>query len=213
MEAFKMSDSILNQGVQGISDLIVMPGLINVDFADVKTIMKGAGTALMGIGIGTGENRAEKAARDAISSPLIEQSIEGATGILFNIVGGIDLSMKEVDKAANIIRDIARQDANIIFGTSIDRRLDGQVKITVIATGFDAYEGGKDDFGFSAPTRPKSFAVDEVLKNAQTQGVTKPAVPVEPIHKHVPPKNVFKPEDFDGDFDDKYDIPAFLRGR
>ena len=119
LEAFKLSDSILNQGVQGISDLIVKPGLINVDFADVKTIMATAGTALMGIGIGTGENRAETAARASISSPLLEQSIEGAKGILFNISGGPDLTMKEVARAADIIREIANEDANIIFGTSI----------------------------------------------------------------------------------------------
>ena len=140
IEAFRLSDSVLNQGVQGISDLIVMPGLINVDFADVKTIMKDAGTALMGIGIGTGENRAEVAAKAAISSPLLEQSVEGAKGILFNISGGPDLTMREVDRAANIIRGIAGEEADIIFGTSIDDELTGQLKITVIATGFEVPE-------------------------------------------------------------------------
>src|SRR3989339_1053681 len=137
IEAFRLSDSVLNQGVQGISDLIVMPGLINVDFADVKTVMKDAGSALMGIGIGTGDARAEQAAKSAISSPLLEVSIEGATGILFNIIGGRDLTMKEVDIAARIIGQSASTDANIIFGTTIDDKMQDQIRITVIATGFD----------------------------------------------------------------------------
>jgi cell division protein FtsZ len=137
LDAFRLSDSILNQGVQGISDLIVMPGLINVDFADVRTVMKDAGSALMGIGIGSGEGRAASAARAAIQSPLLEVSINGATGILFNIVGGPDMSMKEVDEAAKIISEAASPDANIIFGTTIDEKITDQVKITVIATGFE----------------------------------------------------------------------------
>lgn len=136
-EAFKLADSVLGQGVQGISDLIVMPGLINVDFADVKTIMSNAGSALMGIGMAGGENRAAAAARMAISSPLLEVSIEGAKGVLFNIVGGPDLSMSEVNEAAQIIAQAADPDANIIFGATIkDDQLD-QIKVSVIATGFD----------------------------------------------------------------------------
>jgi len=211
IEAFKMSDSVLNQGVQGISDLIVMPGLINVDFADVRTIMENAGTALMGIGIGTGDKRAEIAARAAIASPLIEQSIEGAKGILFNVIGGIDLTMKEVDRAANIIRELASDEANIIFGTTIDRRLDGQVKITVIATGFDVFEGGKDQFGFQHSVANKRVVAEEiapVLKKQQTayDQETKDA------QKQNQGK-MFKRQDFEGDLDSKYDIPAFLRGR
>lgn len=136
-EAFKMADSVLGQGVQGISDLIVMPGLINVDFADVRAIMTNAGSALMGIGQASGETRAETAARIAISSPLLEVSIEGAKGVLFNIVGGPDLGMDEVDKAAKIIAAAADPDANIIFGATIKDDLVDQVKISVIATGFD----------------------------------------------------------------------------
>ncbi|OGE26167.1 cell division protein FtsZ [Candidatus Daviesbacteria bacterium RIFCSPHIGHO2_02_FULL_39_12] len=136
-EAFKLADSVLGQGVQGISDLITMPGLINVDFADVKTIMSNAGSALMGIGMAGGENRAAAAARMAIASPLLEVSIEGAKGVLFNIVGGSDLSMSEVNEAAQIIAQAADPDANIIFGATIkDDQLD-QMKISVIATGFD----------------------------------------------------------------------------
>lgn len=136
-EAFKLADSVLGQGVQGISDLITMPGLINVDFADVKTIMTNAGSALMGIGQAGGENRAATAARMAIASPLLEVSIEGAKGVLFNIVGGADLSMTEVNEAAQIIAQAAEPDANIIFGATIKEELQDMVKISVIATGFD----------------------------------------------------------------------------
>lgn len=136
LEAFKVADSVLGQGVQGLSDIIVLPGLINVDFADVRTIMTDAGSSLMGIGFGTGEGRATTAARAAIASPLLEISIDGAKGVLFNITGGRDLSMFEVDEAAKIISAAADPDANIIFGASVDETLVDQVKITVIATGF-----------------------------------------------------------------------------
>ena len=136
-EAFKLADSVLGQGVQGISDLITMPGLINVDFADVKTIMSSAGSALMGIGVAGGDNRAAAAARMAIASPLLEVSIEGAKGVLFNIVGGPDLSMTEVNEAAQIIAQAADPDANIIFGATIKEDQLDQIKISVIATGFD----------------------------------------------------------------------------
>lgn len=137
IEAFKMADGVLMQGVQGISDLITTAGLINVDFADVKSIMSAAGSALMGIGSGVGENRAQTAARAAISSPLLETSIQGAKGLLFNIVGGTDLTMNEVHQASEIISRSADADANIIFGANIDENLVDQIKITVIATGFD----------------------------------------------------------------------------
>jgi cell division protein FtsZ len=137
IDAFKISDSVLSQGVQGISDLIVLPGLINVDFADVSTVMRNSGTALMGIGIGSGENRAEIAAKQAISSPLLEVKIDGAKGIVYNIVISPDVSMVEIDKASKIITESASPEAEIIYGTSIDESLNGQVKITVIATGFD----------------------------------------------------------------------------
>lgn len=136
-EAFRMADSVLGQGVQGISDLITMPGLINVDFADVRSIMTNAGSALMGIGRAGGENRAEAAARMAIASPLLEVSIEGAKGVLFNVVGGPDLTMDEVDKAARIIAQAADPDANIIFGATIKEDQIDQIVLSVIATGFD----------------------------------------------------------------------------
>jgi len=135
-DAFAVVDEILKQGVQGISDLITVNGMINVDFADVRSIMQNAGTALMGIGYGTGENRAVEAARAAIDSPLLELSIEGARGLLFNITGGTDLSMYEVDEAAKIITEAADPEANIIFGAVINDSYTGEMKITVIATGF-----------------------------------------------------------------------------
>lgn len=187
LDAFRLSDSVLNQGVQGISDLIVMPGLINVDFADVRSIMKNAGSALMGIGIGTGENRAEDAAKAAISSPLLDVSIEGATGILFNVVGGIDLTMKEVDSAAGIIAAATSQDANIIFGTTIDETMSDQIKITVIATGFDS----------------------SGLRQFQTTRFERAPQPVE-VEQGSEPEEDWQDDDEEGS--DQYDIPAFLRG-
>lgn len=139
-DAFGIVDDVLRQGVQGISDLIVLHGIINVDFADVKTIMSDAGSALMGIGKATGDNRAIEAARAAIDSPLLELSIDGAKGILFNITGGPDLAMYEIDEAAKAITEAADPDANIIFGAIIDDAMTGEVKITVIATGFRGEE-------------------------------------------------------------------------
>ena len=130
-------DEVLRQGVQGIADLITLHGLINVDFADVKSIMTNAGTALMGIGYGAGEDRATAAAKAAIESPLLEQSINGAKGILFNVTGGTDLSMYEIDEAAKVITEAADPEANIIFGAVINENYNGEIKITVIATGFD----------------------------------------------------------------------------
>ena len=137
LEAFKIVDDVLRQGVQGISELITVPGLINVDFADVKTIMSDTGSALMGIGIGTGENRATDAAKAAISSPLLEVSIDGAKGILFSITGGTNLGMQEVAEAAKIITSSADDNVKVIFGAVIDEALKDEIKITVVATGFD----------------------------------------------------------------------------
>jgi cell division protein FtsZ len=136
-DSFRIVDDVLRQGVQGISDLITVPGLINLDFADVKTVMTNAGSALMGIGHGSGETRAADAARQAIMSPLLEQSIDGARGVLFTITGGPDLTLFEVNEAAEIIHQAADPEANIIFGAVIDDRMAGNVKIGVIATGFD----------------------------------------------------------------------------
>ncbi|NCO11934.1 MAG: cell division protein FtsZ [Candidatus Pacebacteria bacterium CG_4_10_14_3_um_filter_34_15] len=137
LDAFRLADNVLGQGVQGISDLITVPGLINVDFADVKTIMSESGSALMGIGEASGENRAATAARMAIASPLLEISIDGAKGILYNIIGGPDMAMSEVSDASTIIANAADPEANIIFGATIDETMGTKIKISVIATGFD----------------------------------------------------------------------------
>ena len=147
LDAFRIADDVLRQGVQGITDLITMPGLINLDFADVKTIMKDAGTALMGIGFATGDNRAVEAAEKALQSPLIDTELVGASGILLSIAGGDDLSLYEVNEAAEVVRRGSREDTNIIFGATIDERLTGQIWVTVVATGLD---GGK-----TVRSRPK----------------------------------------------------------
>ena len=136
IEAFKIADDVLRQGVKGISDLITVPGLINLDFADVRTIMFEAGSAMMGIGTGSGENRATEAAEAAISSPLLEETITGAKGVIFNVTGGSDLTLYEVNEAAEVIYNAVDPDANIIFGAVIDEKLQGDVCVTVIATGF-----------------------------------------------------------------------------
>src|SRR3989338_4163115 len=185
VDAFKIVDSVLGQGVTGISDLITLPGLINVDFADVRTIMKSAGSALMGIGTGVGENRASAAARMAISSPLLEISIDVAKGVLFNITGGSDLTMSEVDEASKLISASVDPDANIIFGATIDEQMVDQVKITVIATGFDETK------------RRLANLSNNVEYKEPVQQVPTTVIP------NIPDQN---PAD-----EDKWDIPAFLR--
>lgn len=186
IEAFKMADGVLSQGVQGISDLITTPGIVNVDFADVKKVMQDSGTALMGMGSGVGENRAQTAARLAIASPLLETTIEGAKGLLFNIVGGTDLTMSEVNQAADIISRTTDADAEIIFGASIDQGLVDQIKITVIATGFD-----------ETRQKLKDLSAREDKKN-----------PVQ-----VNDQTIDKPElsEVKDEPSDEFDIPAFLR--
>ncbi|HXR49984.1 MAG TPA: cell division protein FtsZ [Verrucomicrobiae bacterium] len=157
MDAFKVADDVLRQGVQGISDLITVHGLINLDFADVKTVMSKAGSALMGIGRASGENRAVAAAEQAIESPLLEVSIDGARGILFNVIGGNDLAMHEINAAAEAITAAADPEANIIFGATINPDLDGEVIITVVATGFDRSYYAKE--GNGEPARPVTTPV------------------------------------------------------
>ncbi len=149
-EAFKLADDVLRQGIGGISDLITKPGIINLDFADVRTIMQSAGSALMAIGYGTGETRCIDAAKDAISSPLLETSIEGATGVLYNITGSSNLTLTETSDAAEIIRAAVDEDAEIIYGTSIDEAMGDSVMVTLIATGFSDRQSALD---FSAPRR------------------------------------------------------------
>ncbi|ADG82997.1 cell division protein FtsZ [Thermincola potens] len=163
VEAFRIADDVLRQGVQGISDLIAVPGLINLDFADVKTIMTDTGSALMGIGIASGENRAAEAAKLAISSPLLETSIEGARGVLLNITGGTSLGLFEVNEAAEIIAKAADPEANIIFGAVIDDNMQDEVRVTVIATGFDNRNPRRGISSDTAGIDIKPFtAVDEL---------------------------------------------------
>ncbi len=151
VDAFRMADDILRQGVQGITDLITVPGLVNLDFADVRTIMREAGSALMGIGAASGENRAAEAARAAVSSPLLETTIEGATGILLNITGGPEIGLFEVNEAAEVVTSAADQNANVIFGAVIDDAMGDEVRVTVIATGFGGGRRRRRGAGAEAP--------------------------------------------------------------
>jgi cell division protein FtsZ len=193
VNAFKMADEVLLQGVQGITDLITTPGLINTDFADVKMIMSNAGSALMGIGYGSGEGRALQASRNAISSPLLEASIEGARGILLTIAGGSDLGLFEVNEAAEVIHGVAHPDANIIFGSIIDDEMGDEVRVTVIAAGFDRWDEHGDTASRSAGLGATSSAgtsrrvLDEVDVFSSSS------------------------DDLDLDSDDEFDVPSFLK--
>ncbi len=189
LEAFREADNVLRQGVQGISDLIAVPGLINLDFADVKTIMTERGSALMGIGRASGENRAAEAAKRAIQSPLLETSIEGARGVIMNITGGADLSLYEVNEAAEIVIAAADLEVNMIFGAIIDESLKEEIKVTVIATGFDHKPAAQSG---SAMNRRTSPAGDGGGDSRQTNNVR-------PFGST--PGN------------DQLDIPTFLRNR
>ncbi|MEN9407032.1 MAG: hypothetical protein RLZZ455_248 [Candidatus Parcubacteria bacterium] len=203
VEAFKVADSVLTQGVQGISEIITLPGLINVDFADVRTIMSNAGSALMGIGTGIGENRAQAAARSAISSPLLEITMEGARGVLFNIVGGHDLTMTEVDEAAKIIAAAADPDANIIFGATIDETMHDQLRITVVATGFDSAKQQLTQY----ISRPQSVQQEQTPPPAPVFNPN----PFTNFSNQQTPPPVQKPEPKEKEAEDEWDIPAFLR--
>lgn len=185
-EAFRVADDILRQGVQGISDIITIPGLVNVDFADVRAVMADAGSALMGIGIGSGKSRAREAAIAAISSPLLESSVEGARGVVFNITGGSDLTLHEVNAAAETIYEVVDPNANIIFGAVIDDRLQGEIRITVIAT------------GFTGETQPAAPVGREAPPPKRSQGNPLPP----------PPAPTIDPKPQQG-----LDIPDFLRNR
>ncbi len=200
VEAFKIVDGVLGQGVQGISDIITVPGLINVDFADVKTIMSNAGSSLLGIGTGVGENRAQAAARGAVSSRLLDVSIEGAKGILFNVTGGKDLTMTEVDEAAKIISAAADADANIIFGAVIDENMVDQIKIIVIATGFD--EARLRLAKLARVREPKREPEGIVSEKPEEKEIKEP-------EEEEPPKEE-KPSEEEEDYSE-FDIPAFLR--
>jgi cell division protein FtsZ len=196
MDAFRQADQVLLSGVQGITDLITTPGLINLDFADVKSVMSGAGSALMGIGSARGDNRAVEAAEKAISSPLLEQSMDGARGVLLSIAGGSDLGLFEINDAAQLVTDAAHPDANIIFGAVIDDALGDEVRVTVIAAGFD---GGTPSY------RPAEPARKMVHQTAAPPAVAPSALPVSaapPAATTPPPRRVL--------FDD-VDVPDFLK--
>jgi cell division protein FtsZ len=206
-EAFKIADDVLRQGVQGIADLIVNPGIINLDFADVKSIMSSAGEALMGIGFGSGENRAEDAAKQAVSSPLLETSIDGAQGILFNVTAGKDITLFECEKAAEIIKASADPNASIIFGVVNDDRMQDEVKITVVASGF-------------GPTkRPQSAQQQQAAQAQQSQqgaAEEEPARYGELRPRSSAPSTPPDPEprpSYDVGEQDDLDVPAFLRNR
>lgn len=221
-DAFGIVDDILRQGVQGISDLIIIPGIINVDFADVRTIMADAGSALMGIGRATGENRAIEAARQAIDSPLLELSIDGAMGILYNITGGPDMTMYEVEEASKAITEAAHPEANIIFGAIVDDAMSGEIKITVIATGFET-EIAKappkrrpaEDVTLGSP-----FAASTLSSTAQQPAstffnpqplATKQFSPTEAPSSELISRDKEHKETKDKETDDELDIPAFIR--
>src|SRR5215211_5993848 len=189
LEAFREADNVLRQGVQGITDLITIPGLINLDFADVRTIMHDAGSALMGIGSASGENRAAEAAKTAISSPLLETSVEGATGVLLDITGGGDLGLFEVNEAAEIIQSAAASDSNIIFGAVIDDVLDDELRVTVIATGFDKRGSG--------PLEPPSFSSEPAPRSRSATRRTPTMDDRQRSSLEIP--------------DDEIDIPSFLK--
>ncbi len=215
LDAFQIVDEVLRQGVQGIAELITVPGLINVDFADVKAVMANAGSALMGIGQASGENKALEAAKAAINSPLLEMSIEGARGILFTITGGINLGMNEVSEAAKIITASADEDAKIIFGTVIDEKMKDEVKITVVATGFDGKIGGKGDMGnIERKYTPSSFLANEDKDDYESRDEEpkKPqkSSPLKEAQKEPAKKESYSKDKSEED-DDEIGIPAFIR--
>ncbi len=227
-QAFSVADDILRQGIQGISELITEPGLVNLDFADVKSIMFESGAALMAIGRGTGETRAADAARAAISSPLLDVSMEGAKGVLLNITGGNDLSLAEINEAAEIIAQSADAEANIIFGAVIDPRLENEVKITVIATGFDIAPTGQAQRAFPRPSfsrpSPASRPTWEQQGVSGTEGpMTRDRTsPVEERDRDLPPERDRGPIRVGSlggtppepeEAEDDLDIPPFLRRR
>lgn len=208
VDAFRMADQVLYQGVEGITSLITTPGLINLDFADVKAVMTGAGSALMGIGHGSGEERAEEAAKSAISSPLLESSIEGARGVLLSISGPTDLTLHEVNRAADTITRVAHPDANIIFGAVVDDAIGDQVRVTVIAAGFDKL--------LSTPqveSRLSRLLEEPSVFRPVEETVPETTAPVPPslIEEE---EEVFKPapETVSFDAEEDLDIPDFLKG-
>lgn len=219
LETFKIADDVLRQGVQGISELITEHGLINLDFADVKTIMKDAGSALMGIGRASGENRAVQAAQQAIESPLLEVSIDGARGVLFNITGGYDMSMHEINEAAEVITNAVAPDANIIFGATLKPEMNDELIITVIATGFDSAYFRQKAGQLASTDAPGQIVADDdqtgkpASDNVKDEDMKKLDMDLDKkddvnddFNKEDEPKNIWH-------YDDEADTPAFLRRR
>ncbi|WP_404409030.1 cell division protein FtsZ [Jeotgalibacillus malaysiensis] len=205
LEAFREADNVLRQGVQGISDLIAVPGLINLDFADVKTIMSNKGSALMGIGIASGENRASEAAKKAISSPLLETSIDGAQGVLMNITGGTNLSLYEVQEAADIVASASDQEVNMIFGSVIDEDLKDEILVTVIATGFN------EQLNQAKPARPQMGG--QVRQQPQPPKREREREPVREQHHREREEAPQTEQRNQQPVEDTLDIPTFLRNR
>lgn len=200
LEAFRKIDSVLHQGVKGVAELITVPGLINVDFADVRTIMSNSGTALMGVGVGSGDKRALAAIKMAISSPLLDTSIEGARGVLFNVMGGPDLTMAEIDEAASIITKSVDPEADIIFGAVIDEQMVDQIKVTLVATKFDENKLKLFNFRKSSELledKTETFSKQEPMKSIQEE------LAADPID--------LNDSESIGEEDNEFDIPAFLR--
>jgi len=219
INSFKIVDDVLRQGVQGISDLIIKPGIVNVDFADVRAVMSNSGSALMGIGIGTGEDRAAEAAKAAINSPLLELSIDGAKGVLFNVSGSTDLTMLEINEAANIITESIDPNAKVIFGAVVEETMKkGEVQITVVATGFDA-----DRIKESPMEKMSRISIESSRKEEEPEERQKPRITFPEkfesrmiIEEKIPPKpqrsvlQAQKNEELEDD-DDELEIPAFIR--
>jgi cell division protein FtsZ len=217
-QAFMEVDDVLRQGIQGISELITQPGLINLDFADVKSIMSDSGAALMAIGRGTGESRAQDAARMAISSPLLDISMEGARGVLLNITGGADLALSEINDAAEVIAAAADPEASIIFGAVIDSQVENEVRITVIATGFDASERPQRQSAYRSRLARPSYERSQPQEQPQPQPTVEERDRDRPPERDTGPIRVGTigstlPEPVFNDQDDDLDIPPFLRGR
>ena len=226
IDAFAAADQVLLAGVQGITDLITTPGLINLDFADVKSVMQGAGSALMGIGSARGADRAIKAAELAVASPLLEASIEGAHGVLFSIQGSSNLALSEITEASTLVQDVVHPEANIIFGTVIDETLGDEVRVTVIAAGFDEDPSASARAAAQASSGRRAGrveSIDEASSVAATVGVgasKNDSAEVQPAHvagefgealAHPPVEEQLRDPAFDGDDDDDLDIPEFLR--
>lgn len=214
LEAFTIADDVLRQGVQGIAEIITVPGIINADFADVKAVMSNAGSALMGIGQATGENKAIEAAKGAINSSLLDMSIDGAKGIVFTITGGSDLSMSEVSEAAKVITSAADEEAKIIFGAVIDESLKDQIKITVVATGFDGKNAGAIKQEFKPAYTPNPFIEETEKENVPSASWADKTKTKLSVFKNTPLKPIIEkkmeaaPQNNE---EDDLSVPAFIR--